>query len=590
MMAASELAPASNWNWRIPMPGLTRLLCCSLILTAGILSHSSANAQVQTPDAKAKGTGSISGRVTVGDKAASGILITGLSGTNQQTVAAKTTTDADGRYRFDGLTMGQFTLVPVAPVYVPTSNSMFGPGKIVNLSSGEAVEGIDFKLARGGVITGRVTDADGRPLIEERISLSPVDERGATLRQQYPWYSNYQMYQTDDRGVYRIYGLAAGHYKVSSGDDAGMSAGLRSSGYYQKTYYPTATDPAQASIVDLSEGGEAKNIDITLGRRAATYTASGRIVDADNGRPLPGIQFAFGPLQKNQSQSYVAGMMSPGTSTNSQGEFRLEGLEPGRYAVFAGSSSMFIFNSNTGPKVYSEPLPFEVIDGDVTNLEIKAQRGLSLSGVIVPEGITDKKALARLSSLMVSGSVEPGPSSIRVYAGGASSPINSDGSFLIEGLRPGNVSLNVGATRAVDSLGFTISRIEHNGVLQNRVIELQPGQDTSGVRLYLTYGTGVIRGQVKVEGGTLPNDAMLMVLLRHDGVPARGGARVDSRGQFVLENLAAGNYEVTIQLVSLGSGRLPPRPSMPLKQTVTVSDGTEAQVLLTLDLSPRQGP
>src|SRR5713226_3463790 len=402
MMAASELAPASNWNWRIPMPGLTRLLCCSLILTAGILSHSWANAQVQTPDAKAKGTASISGRVTVGDKAASGILITALSGTNQQTAAAKTTTDADGRYRFDGLTMGQFTLAPVAPVYVLTSNSMFGPGKIVNLSSGEAVEGIDFKLARGGVITGRVTDADGRPLIEERISLSPVDERGATLRQQYPWYSNYQMYQTDDRGVYRIYGLAAGHYKVSSGDDAGMSAGLRSSGYYQKTYYPTATDPAQASIVDLSEGGEAKNIDITLGRRAATYTASGRIVDADNGRPLPGIQFAFGPLQKNQSQSYVAGMMSPGTSTNSQGEFRLEGLEPGRYAVFISTA-----RSDLASGYYSDPLVFEVLDGDVANLEIKAQRGLNLSGVIVAESITDKNALARLSSIRIAANVRP---------------------------------------------------------------------------------------------------------------------------------------------------------------------------------------
>ncbi len=567
------------------MPSLKRLLCCSVILAIPILAHSSWNAHGQTPDTKTKGTASISGRVTVGDKAASGILITALAGTNQQTGAGKATTDADGRYRFDGLPMGQFTVAPVAPVYVLPGNSMFGPGKVVNLISGEAVEGIDFKLARGGVVTGRVTDADGRPVIEEGISLTPIDESGAPLRQQYSWYSNYQMYVTDDRGVYRIYGLAAGRYKVSSGDEAGMSAGLRSSGYYQKTYYPNATDPAQASIVDLSEGGEAKNIDISLGHRAATYTASGRIVDVDNGQPVPGIQFAFGLLQKNQSQSYIAGMMSPGTPTNSQGEFRLEGLEPGRYGVFISTG-----RPDSASGYYSDPLVFEVLDGDVANLEIKAQRGLNLSGVVVAESITDKSALARLSSIRIAANVRP-TNSIQVMPSLSTSPIGADGSFQITGLRPGKASLYLSSSGGSNVNGFLITRIEHNGVPQAQGVEIQPGADTSGVRIYLAYGTGVIRGQVKFEGGTLPNDAMVTVLLRRDGVvPNRGGAQVDSRGQFVIENLAAGTYEVTIQLYSLGSGRLPPRPSMPVKQTVTVSDGTESQVLLTLDLSPKQGP
>src|SRR5712692_1771035 len=403
MIAASELAEPLRFELEdSPVPRLTRLLCFSLILAITILSHYSANAQVQPPDAKAKGTASISGRVTVGNKAAAGILITALGGTNQQTVAAKATTDADGRYGFEGLAMGQFTVAPVAPVYVLPDNSPFGRGKLVNLASGEAVEGIDFKLARGGVITGRVTDADGRPVIEERISLTPIDESGAPLRQQYSFYSNYQMYQTDDRGVYRIYGLAAGRYKVSSGDEAGISAGLRSSGFYQKSYYPSATNAAQASIVELGEGGEAKNINITLGHRAATYTASGRNVDADTGQPVPGIPFAFGPLQQNQSQSYIAGMMSPGTPTNSQGEFRLEGLEPGRYGVFISTG-----RPDSASGYYSDPLIFEVLDGDVTNLEIKAQRGLNLSGAIVAESITDKSALARLSSLRISANVTP---------------------------------------------------------------------------------------------------------------------------------------------------------------------------------------
>ena len=59
---------------------------------------------------------------------------------------------------------------------------MFGQGRVLNLSANEAVEGIDFKLTRGGVITGRITDADGRPVIEERISLIAVDQNGEVVR------------------------------------------------------------------------------------------------------------------------------------------------------------------------------------------------------------------------------------------------------------------------------------------------------------------------------------------------------------------------------------------------------------------------
>ena len=46
-------------------------------------------------------------------------------------------------------------------------------GKTLIITAGETVEGIDFTLARGGVITGRVIDSEGGPLIEEPITLLP---------------------------------------------------------------------------------------------------------------------------------------------------------------------------------------------------------------------------------------------------------------------------------------------------------------------------------------------------------------------------------------------------------------------------------
>src|SRR5437879_3390787 len=144
------------------MTGLTRLLIQVLIVTSAILSQSFA-AQAQSADAKTKGTGSISGRVTIGDKPAPGIVLT-VSGLDQQMSGRQATTDADGRFRIDGLNAGQFTVTPLAPTYVvPTANLMYGPGKSINLASGDSIDGIDFKLTKGGVITGHVTDADARP-------------------------------------------------------------------------------------------------------------------------------------------------------------------------------------------------------------------------------------------------------------------------------------------------------------------------------------------------------------------------------------------------------------------------------------------
>src|SRR5215510_945979 len=157
-------------------------------------------------------------------------------------------------------------------------------------------------------------------------------------------------------------------------------------------------------MVDVSEGGETKNIDIRLGRPASTYSVSGRVIDADTGQPVPRVNFAIGTVQQNQNQSYVGGMGGPGTPTNSQGEFRVEGLSAGHYVVMLNPRN---FNPNIGasPQVYSDPVPFEILDSDVSNLEIKAQHGLGISGVVILEGFTEKTLGAKMSDIVIYGRV-----------------------------------------------------------------------------------------------------------------------------------------------------------------------------------------
>lgn len=572
------------------MASIRRLLWFSSLLATAVVAHSLNPIYAQTAESKPKATSSITGRVMIGEKPAPGVLVT-ANLINTQAVVAPVISDAEGKYRITGLAAGQVNVNTFAPTYVLPANPMYGQGRVVNLSADETVEGIDFKLTRGGVITGRVIDGDGKPLIEERITLTPVDDKGEPARVPASRPANFGMYSTDDRGIYRIYGLAAARYKVSVGDDAGRNATLRASGYYPKTFYPDTADATKASIVDLNEGAEAKNIDITVGRRARTYVVTGRIVDADTNQPLQGVDYSFGAVQQNQNQTYMSGSYSPNTPTNSQGEFRLEGVEPGRYAIMASSNSMFNQTSDQRPKVYSDPVSFEVSDGDVSNLEVKAQRGLSISGVIVTDGITDKKALATISRLVVSGFVEPTPNTIQSFMTGTTSQIASDGTFQLDGLRPGKVQIDISGLTSPEARGLTISRIVHERA-SGRRIDLAAGQSISGVRVYLAYGTGVIKGQIKVEGGTLPADAIMFVSVQRPSDMARvSSAQVDSRGRFVAQSIPTGTYEVVLQIVSFGPTNNLPR-SFPRiqRQTVTVTDDSESEVLFTLDLTPKEGP
>jgi hypothetical protein len=338
----------------------------------------------------------------------------------------------------------------------------------------------------------------------------------------------------------------------------------------------------------LSEGGEAKNIDISVGPRSRTYAVSGRIIDAETGQPIAGVNYSLGALQQNQGQSYISGTISPGTPTNSKGEFRLEGVAPGRYAISAPAN--FYLPTAEQPKIYCDPVQVEVTDSDVTNVEVKAQRSLSISGMLVPEGITNKNALAGISRLLLVAYNQSARAGIETFSIPMTSPIAADGSFLIEGLKPGNVTLSI-SSNGPDAKGYLITRITSDRDLPNRQMELAPGQNVSGVRVYLTYGTAVIKGEVKVEGGSLPVDTMLYIGLQQENQGARlNSTQVDARGRFVITGVPAGNYEVTLQVLSLGPSPFPAGVPRSQRQPVSISDDSESQITFTLNLTPKVGP
>jgi hypothetical protein len=123
-------------------------------------------------------TASIAGHVTLSGKAAAGVTVVGTlrnSFFDNKTVA-KTTTDEDGNYKLTGLPVGNLMILPLAKAYVVANGGAYKEaGQSVNVTEGETITKIDFALVRGGVVTGRITDAEGHPLIGEKVSIVTKD-------------------------------------------------------------------------------------------------------------------------------------------------------------------------------------------------------------------------------------------------------------------------------------------------------------------------------------------------------------------------------------------------------------------------------
>jgi protocatechuate 3,4-dioxygenase beta subunit len=515
-----------------------------------------------------KTTGSVSGKITIKGKAAAGIAV-GLRTSDRSSMSfnipLRAITDQDGAYKFN-VTAGTYEISPSAPAYVMSDNGQ--QSRKVVVGEGENVEGINFSLVRGGVITGRITDADNRPVIQISVHFIQETSTGSGQTPQINFQTTSGV--TDDRGIYRAFGLSPGRYRVSVGHgNETFSPFSRTT--YREVFYPDATDRNKASVIEVGEGTEATNIDITLGRAVETFTARGQIVDGEKGQPVPNVRFGLQRLVgADQRSEYTSSFLS----TNLHGDFSVEGLTPGKYGIF--------LVAEMGSEGRADNTTFDIIDSDVSGITIRLIRGASISGTLVVES-DDKRALAKLSQLQMLAYVQSTSGGYGL-ANSSQSPVGSDGSFRMVGLPAGTAFLNLGPARSMNDMkGFLVERVERDGIISPR-IELKDGEQVTGIRVVVSYGTAILRGVITVVNGSLPPGARLYVRLsRPGGLPTNLQPTVDERGHFVLDGVPAGSYEVSASFIGV-------RPGRTVKQQVVVQNDMVTQVAMTLDLGESLKP
>lgn len=520
----------------------------------------------QDAASNAQQTGSISGKITIDGKPAANVYVRLPKGEFDPTQAKplSTLTDQEGKYEFVDVPPGRYLVSPHAPGYVGPSIG-FGIGGVnVSVGSGEVVTKVDIALERGAVITGRVTDADGRPIIKLPVYVMTTSDTGDPTPIQIP---NSQFMMTDDRGIYRIYGVPAGKYVLGIGKLSGTTAFVfpsESSRLYPLTFAPGTTRMGDARSVEVAAGSVASGIDISVGRKSNTFTVSGRLVFGDENTVVaPGYYVIWGALQEGQRRVLPGG--TP-VQVDSRGVFRIENLAPGTYGAYTFSQP-----GSTGSNgAYSDIVNFTVSDSDLEDLVIRMLPGATITGQLVMENVSDEKLLQKLSKFRIAVLVqsEEGGDSNQIPAFADTS---SDGAFQISGVKPGVARLFIYDLSGKQT--FSIVRVEHNGAIAENQFPVAAGDTVSDLRVIIAQGEGSIRGQVVFADGKRPTGYQIVALAERAGAgTVNQPGIVDERGNFLLENLLPGQYTVKVRFYSLKDFKLLGIKS-DAGQTVTISSG-----------------
>jgi hypothetical protein len=427
---------------------------------------------------------------------------------------------------------------------------------------------MDFQLVRGGVVSGRITTKDGEPMVELPINLIPLDTRPA------PSFAipSYNLERTDDRGIYRIFGIPAGRYKVAAGPAIPAYGSYMGRRAYKRVFYPDVVEESKAKIVEVKEGSENNGIDITGIVFEPTFSISGRIIDSESGLPVPNLMCGLEVLAGDKR---IGGISGP-TFSDGGGRFIIENIPAGRYVVDAPSLA-------SRPDVpasdfFGNSAPFDVVDKDVTGIIVQAKRGASVSGYVVLENMKDKAAWDRLVKLRLNiSSVGPPGSTIS----GKAVSIGGDGSFTVSGLRPGSVIFSLSSNEDYrESIRFKWSRLEHNSVAKTEKLQVAAGDQITNIRLVYLTGNSSLSGVVKCEPGPCPQAiGGTARLFRGDTFMA--GALVDARGNFFFESIPAGEYKLVVTPEARGFHGAPAAP-----QQIVIAEGTNQEISVTVNLSP----
>jgi len=509
----------------------------------------------------------------------------------------------DGRFEFSGLPAGQFTVTATKAAYLraPFGATRPGrPGTPVVLTADQVLE-IRIAMARGAVVTGAVRDTDGQPVAGARVAVIDVHDPAGFDRA----FSSAQFVMTDDRGMYRAFGLAPTDYVIVTVREAAGAGeiGRRTAAEadrllaefqqrrgrsipgapppappppppsfsFAPTYYPGTPVLRDAARVRVAAGEIRDGLDFVAG--AVPVARINGTVTGDV-RNLAAVRLAM-------VLDGMRGPVAPGTSPvlsqapDVEGRFSYSNVAPGRYRIIArvtrgaaepvrlptGGGSVTSSSGGGGvPPVSGEQLyalaDVEVFGQDVA-LALTLQPGSTMTGRVRFEGETPLPPNA-LASLRLSISPPGGTYSsstgstviTNTFTGAAGVSVNADGSFEVRNIGPGIVALNVPLAANLSSHWWLRSAMAGTVDLVDAPFEVALGTDFRDVVVTLSDRRTELSGTLQTPTGQPAPEYFILVFPASPALRVSGSRRIQSvrpatDGRFVIANLPAGEYLLT---------------------------------------------
>lgn len=534
----------------------------SLFPLAFLLLGVSLTAQqpAETPPAKCSIEGQVVRAGTGEPLKKARVILRKAEGRDQQPNSA--VTGLDGRFLLKDIEPGRYRLLAGRNGYVRQEYGQRGPrspGTILTLAPGQQLRDLVFRLTPGAVIAGRVYDEEGEAVPGARIEALQYGY-SQNKRQLFPAGRG----ATNDRGDYRLFGLAPGRYYISSTYTPGMAWGMMGGMSYRQsegmsgssdeesyvpTYYPGTGDPAQAVPLEVQAGDEVGGIDFVLLPTRAVKVR-GRVSNSITGKPSRDISIWLFP---RETRVWMFSFENRARVDETRGTFELARVVPGSYYLMAG------WYNEEDRQFYTARLPIDVGSTNLEGVELVIGRGLQVAGRLQVEapgamGRTSAQAQAtgagreQKSAQLELGELRVGlrPRDSIPQMGGQGGRLKEDGSFLLENVPVGEYTVGVYQRGELpEDYYLKSARLSGVNVLEEGLNLSGPVRDT--LELVLSPRGGRVEGAVLTQEGQ-PFGGARVVLVpeppRRQRTELYKTAATDQYGRFTLRGVPPGEYKL----------------------------------------------
>lgn len=460
------------------------------------------------------------------------------------------TTDSEGTFQLSGLERWAYLVSATLPAYTALPRDVDSTASYYRVG-----DSVRLVLVKGGVITGTVRTAVGEPVVGVRVrALMIRDGNGQPAR----YGSMFRDSVTDDRGIYRIYGLPTGTYFVMAGGSGGFwGSGLDPYATDSPTYAPASARDTAAEF-NVRSGEETTDVDIRY-RGELGQMVSGVAAGPQSAQP-GGFNITLSSTLDLGVQWSISSFQPPGAPG-----FAFYGVADGDYDITAQS----FFPS--GERALSEPLRIKVRGADVTGIEVITKPLGSVSARVVLESSKAAECKVKrrplLTETLISAwhneKTKPKDQPQFVWSLGGPATPDKEGNVTLRNLAAGQYHFIPRFSAKywyLDSISLQSSvAAGPKSTPATREIDaarnwttLKTGERLSGLVIKLAEGAASLQGQMSLRvGETFPARLYVYLLpaerekigdvLRHYAAP------VLADGKILFNNLAPGRYLVAAQ-------------------------------------------